>query len=119
MDEQIIRKEDGLLLGGSFFSFPKKGALVLAGDRLSFLQRRTNAKLFDISLRDILNVRALFLSGSGDGLLLMYRDGSAEKKLKIRHKQYLVMGQAARIREPYFKSWETLLDDKRLGRENH
>ncbi len=115
-EEKIIKKEDKLdckvgLLG-------KRGSLVLTTTELYFTDGKN--KLFSTSLNEVVSANAQKGIGNGvDHLFVIFNENGKERKIKIQHLAFwsgLAMGNASQLREPYFKSWEAVIQDARLGK---
>ncbi len=119
-DEKIIKKEDKLKYKGGFVLNDKTGSLVLTSSQLYFLSG--NKKVFEVPMNNILNVRARKGLGNGvDHLLVSYQDGQKERQVKIEHFAFwsgVAIGNLSQLKEPYFKSWEQIIEDTRLGKNS-
>ena len=114
--EQILKKEDKLdcrvgLLG-------KKGSLVLTNTELYFLHGEE--KVFSTSLKDLVSVNAQKGLGNGvDHLFVIFNENGKERKIKIQHLAFwggVAMGNLSQLREPYFRSWEAIIQETRQGK---
>ena len=115
MEEKIIKKEDKLTYKGGLFN-NKKGSLVLTQTQLYFLAGKK--KSFDIPVRNIVNVRAKKGLGNGiDHLLVSYQENGKDCQIKIEHFAFwsgIAIGNFSQLKEPYFRSWERIIEDIRL-----
>lgn len=116
MEEVIIKKENDLTYKVHFLS-NNKGSLVLTPTELYFLLKRK--KIFSISIKSIINVVAQKGLGNGvDYLIVLYIEGDKEKKVKIEHFAFwagTAIGNLSQLKEPYFKAWERIIEETRLG----
>jgi len=121
MEEKIIKKEDKLTYKGGFVFNDKKGSLVLTQSQLYFLSG--DKKVFEIPINSVINVRAKKGLGNGiDHLLISYQNGQKEQQIKIEHFAFwsgTAIGNLSQLKEPYFKSWEQIIEDMRLGKTNN
>lgn len=120
MSEIILKKEDNLTYKTSILS-ANKGSLVLTTTELYFLLK--DKKMFSIPVKDIVNVVAQKGIGNGiDHLYISYRDGGKDVKIKIEHFAFwsgMAIGNLSQIKEAYFKAWEQLIEDTRLGKNKN
>lgn len=118
-EEKIIKKEDKLDCKTGFLG--KRGSLVLTTNELYFLSGKN--KTFTTPLKEVVSVNAQKGLGNGiDHLFVIFNENGKEKKIKIQHLAFwagIAMGNASQLREPYFKSWETAIDNARLGKESN
>jgi hypothetical protein len=116
-NEQIIKKESGLTYKKGFLS-QFKGSLILTATELSFETK--DKKQFSILLKDVLNSRAKKGLGNGlDYLIITYIETGKEKKAEFEHMNFmggLAVGNLSQLKEPYFKSWESQIEDTRLNK---
>lgn len=117
-EENIIKREDNLTtFGGGLFS-KKKGSLILNQDEIYFVS--FDKKLFAIPLKSITNVRAQKGFGAGvDCLNITFTEGGKSRTKVIERSSFTnwaTLGTLDRLGEPYFRSWETIVEDMRLGR---
>lgn len=117
-DEQIIRKEGNLRYGKKRFDIFEKrgqrGSLILTASELSFVEDK-GKKTLSIPVREIMNVRATPLKNQ-NALIIEYTDGSEEKKATIWYRGEIGLTAFRKIfAEPYFKSWEELIEKTRLS----
>jgi hypothetical protein len=114
-EERIIKKEDKLDCKAGFLG--KRGSLVLTTAELYFLSGKT--KVFSAPLRSIVSANARKGLGNGiDHLFVIFNENSKERKIKIQHLAFwqgMAMGNLTQLREPYFKSWETVIENARFG----
>jgi hypothetical protein len=115
--EQVIKKEGSLTYKKGFLR-DQPGDLVLTATELFFVS--ADKKQFSIPLKDILNSRAEKGLGNGiDYLIITYKEGDVDKLAKIEHFSFwkgMAIGNLSQLKEPYFKSWETLIEETRLGK---
>ena len=114
---ETIKKESGLTYKKGFFN-SHKGSLVLTTTELSFLSKEK--KIFSVLIKDILNSRAKKGLGNGlDYLTITYKEDDKEKTAEFEHFAFIAgmaVGNLSQLKEPYFKSWETLIEETRLGK---
>jgi|SRR3989338_11205323 len=118
--EQIIKKEEKLEYKGKGAGIlGKRGALVLTSQELYFTNKK-NHKAFNIPLDKIISVNIRKGLGNGiDYLFVIFNDNSKERKVKIKHFTFwagVAMGNLSQLRELYFKSWETAIENVRFGK---
>ncbi len=115
-EEKIIKKEDKLDCKIGFFG--KRGSLILTTNELYFLSG--DKKIFDTKLSDIMSINAKKGLGNGiDHLFVTINENGKEKKIKIQHLAFwagVAIGNLTQIRDPYFKSWESAIENARFGR---
>lgn len=115
--EKILKKEDKLDYKSGIFN--KRGALVLTTTELYF-DLGKDKKAFSIPLNNILSVNAQKGLGNGiDHLHIIYTEDGKEKKVKIQHMAFwagVAMGNFSQLKELYFKSWESTIQDARMGK---
>ncbi len=117
MSEQTIKKESGLTFKKGFLnSF--RGSLVLTSSELYFESK--DKKVFSVLISDIENSRAKKGIGNGlDYLVIEYKEDGKSKKTEFEHMAFvsgLAMGNMSQLRETYFKSWETIIEETRMGK---
>ncbi len=116
-EEKIIKKEDKLDCKVGLFG--KRGSLVLTTSELYFLSGKD--KVFSVPLKDILSTNARKGLGNGiDHLFVIFNENGKERKIKIQHLAFwagTAMGNMTQLREPYFRSWETAIENARFGED--
>jgi hypothetical protein len=115
-EEKIIKKEDKLDCKSGLFG--KRGSLILTTSELYFLSGKN--KVFTTQLKNIVSVNAKKGLGNGvDYLFIIFNDNGKEKKMKIQHLAFvagIALGNLSQLRELYFRSWETAIEDARFDR---
>ncbi|MDD4332555.1 MAG: SHOCT domain-containing protein [Patescibacteria group bacterium] len=119
-DEKIIKKESNLIYDNGKLFGKKKGSLVLTQNEIYFLC--LSKKIFNIPLKNITNVRAKKGVMAGyDFLDISYNEEGKNRTKTIERRSYvngLVLGHLDKIAEPFFRSWEKIIEDARLGKDN-
>jgi hypothetical protein len=115
-DQQILRKEDKLTFNRGGLSGKVKGTLVLTRTELSFVSEK-DVLQFNISLKDIFNVRAQTLDATKNIMTISCMSEDKERKIEVGHSAFWQsLGTPGfKLREPYFKSWENLIEQTRLN----
>jgi hypothetical protein len=113
--EKVLKKEDKLDLKSGILG--KRGGLVLTTTTLYF--ESGGNRIFSTLLDDIVSVNAKKGLGNGiDHLFVIYNEGGKEKKVKIQHMAFwsgVAIGNLIQLKEPYFRSWETAIENARQG----
>jgi hypothetical protein len=116
-NEQVIKQESGLNYNKGFLN-KYKGSLILTAKELSFVSK--DKKQFSILIKEILNSRAKKGLGNGlDYLIITHKEKGKEKTTEFEHFAFLgglAVGNLSQLKEPYFKSWETIIEETRLGK---
>jgi len=114
-DEQIIYREDNLLLRKGLFGI-YKGSLVVTSRELYFLWAIDSKKVFSVSLSSVIGIRAKVSSGisqnsESSSMSIFYKDGMTDKKATVKSKKFF----GVNLISSYFVYWEALIGKIIIG----